>query len=121
MAISKYREYRVWQKAFELSLAIYKVTGSFPKHEVFGITSQMRRAATSIVANIAEGAGRKADGDFARFLTIARGSANELETFLLITQKLGYVPENQAEKLLQNCAQVLKMLTAFHRKLKANR
>ncbi len=94
-----YRDLRVWQEAVELALTVYRATMTFPKHELYGLTSQMRRAAVSISSNIAEGKGHSSDGDFGRFLFHARGSLLELQTQIVIAQGLEYLTEEQAAKL----------------------
>ncbi len=96
-----FRDLRIWQEGVELALAIYRITGAFPKHELYGLTSQMRRAAVSISSNIAEGKGHHSDGDFRRFLFHARGSLLELQTQIVIAQGLEYLTEGQATKLTQ--------------------
>ena len=88
-----FKDLRVWSKAHSLTIDVYKATRPFPKEELFGITSQMRRAASSIGANIAEGTGRKSDGELTRFLHIARGSAAELEYHLLLAHDLDLLSE----------------------------
>jgi len=88
---------RTWQKALELVRDIYKATESFPKHELFALTAQMRRAAVSIPSNIAEGAARSSKREFLNYFSIARGSLSELETQILISKELGYI---QDEKFL---------------------
>jgi four helix bundle protein len=98
---SSYRELRIWQEAVKLALAVYRATVVFPKHELYGLTSQMRRAAVSIPSNIAEGKGHRSDGDFGRFLFHARGSLLELQTQILIAQGLEYLTEDEAAKLTQ--------------------
>jgi four helix bundle protein len=90
---SSYRDLRIWKEATELALVIYRATMAFPKHELYGLTSQMRRAAVSISSNIAEGKGHHSDGDFRRFLLHARGSLLELQTQIVIAQGLAGVPE----------------------------
>jgi four helix bundle protein len=100
----------VWNMAIELVISIYKVTESFPKEEKFGLTSQIRRAAVSISANIAEGAARQTSKEFAQFLSIAQGSASEVETELLIAQRLGYLNEElylQQRKMLDSVGRML--------------
>ena len=92
----KHQGLLVWQQAMVLVKSVYAVTTDFPKHEVFGLTSQMRRAAISVPSNIAEGAGRASKKEFLQFLPIARGSLNELDTQLLIAKDLGYLNETDA-------------------------
>ena len=87
-----FKELRVWAKAHELTLVIYQKTRGFPKEEMYGLTSQLRRAAVSVGANIAEGCGRRSDGEMKRFLQIARGSANEVEYHLLLAKDLRFLP-----------------------------
>lgn len=96
---SSYRELRIWQEAVKLTLAIYRATTTFPKHELYGLSSQMRRAAVSIPSNIGEG--HRSDGDFGRFLFHARGSLLELQTQIVIAQGLEYLTEDQATELTQ--------------------
>ena len=89
--IKSHKDLRVWQESIDLVTEIYRLTESYPKEEVYGLTSQMRRAAVSIPSNIAEGAGRNSSKEFVQFLHIALGSIAELETQLIISQKLGFV------------------------------
>jgi four helix bundle protein len=96
---SSYRDLRIWREAVDLALAIYRITMAFPKHELYGLTSQMRRAAVSISSNIAEGKGHSSDGDFGRFLFHARGSLLELQTQVVIAQGLDYLSTAQATDL----------------------
>ncbi|MGA8538430.1 MAG: four helix bundle protein [Terriglobales bacterium] len=93
------RDLRIWQEAVDLALVMYRATAEFPKHELYGLTSQMRRAAVSISSNIAEGKGHNSDGDFSRFLFHARGSLLELQTQIVIAGGLGYLSEEQAVSL----------------------
>jgi four helix bundle protein len=97
-----YRDLRIWQEAVDLALDIYRVTAAFPKHELYGLTSQMRRAAVSISSNIAEGKGHSSDGDFGRFLFHARGSLLELQTQIVIASGLDYLTKEKAGSLTQN-------------------
>lgn len=85
-----YRDLKIWQRAIELSVAVYKLTGQFPSEELFGLTSQLRRAAVSVASNIAEGYGRATKGEFRQFVGIARGSILEVQTQLVIAKELGY-------------------------------
>jgi four helix bundle protein len=89
-AVESFRELVVWQRAIELSVAIYKLTSAFPREEIYGLTSQLRRASVSIASNIAEGQGRCSPGEFRQFLGIARGSNLEVQTQLVIAAKLDY-------------------------------
>lgn len=117
---SSYRQLSVWQKAFELSCKIYELTKMFPKEEMFGLTSQMRRSSVSIPSNIAEGKGRGSDKDFIRFLYIAKGSGNELETQILLAEKLQYIFSDKSRELQKNCEEVLKMIVALIQRLKTD-
>lgn len=108
-----FREVKVWGKAHSLVLKIYKMTRKFPKEELYGLISQMRRAGISIAANIAEGSGKKGDADFARFLQISMGSASELEYFLLLSHDLGFITKEEFEISTSDVTEIKKMLTSF--------
>ncbi|KEF34788.1 30S ribosomal protein S23 [Deinococcus sp. RL] len=114
-----YRQFVVWQKAHALTLRVYVLTHSFPADERFGLTAQLRRAAVSIPSNIAEGAGRASDTDFARFLDMAGGSANEVEYQMLLARDLGYVPELEYQTVTHQLSEVRRVLTGFRRRLKS--
>ncbi|HYW67435.1 MAG TPA: four helix bundle protein [Candidatus Dormibacteraeota bacterium] len=103
-------ELKIWQKAMDLVEACYKFSGALPKDERFGLTSQIRRAATSVPANIAEGFGRWNTREFARFLAIACGSVRELETHIVIAQRLGFAPAASAEQVLRATDELARML-----------
>jgi four helix bundle protein len=103
-----------------MTLEIYKVTGTFPREELFGLTSQMRRASASVPANIAEGCGRNSESDFARFLTIAMGSASELEYHLLLSHDLSLLDDAEYMRLSTDIGEVKRMLTVFIQKLKTS-
>jgi four helix bundle protein len=111
---------KVWDKAHELTLKIYSATKTFPREEIFGLTSQLRRACASIPANIAEGCGRSGDAELARFLVIASGSASEVEYHLLLAHDLGYLNDAEYRQLDEEVNELKRMLTAFINKLKAN-
>lgn len=115
-----FRQLRVWSEAHRLVLAIYEVTAEFPKHELYGITSQMRRCGASIAANIAEGCGRAGSGDLHRFLSTAMGSAVELEYFLLLSRDLCLVT-NRYDELNEQTRLVQRMLGSLVRKVEAGR
>lgn len=117
--VRDFRELKVWEKAHILTLAIYKVTQSFPKEEVYGLTSQMRRSAASIPANIAEGCGKGSEIDLARYMQISMGSASELEYHLLLAKDLSYLEAEKYENLNYSVIEVKKMLGPFIKKLRS--
>jgi four helix bundle protein len=108
-----FKDLRVWTKAHELTLDVYRLSRSFPADERFGLTSQIRRAASSIGANLAEGCGRRSDGEFHRFLQIARGSASELEYHLLLSRDLGILSKDDFDGLQLQVLEVERMLTSL--------
>ncbi|MGA2905315.1 MAG: four helix bundle protein [Candidatus Korobacteraceae bacterium] len=108
-----YRDLVVWQKAMDLVTAIYRITAHFPREEAYGLTSQLRRAAVSIPSNVAEGQGRRGLAEFRHLLRQASGSLMELETQVLIAERLGYVPSSEAHELLQGAAEVGKVLNGL--------
>jgi four helix bundle protein len=110
MSVSSYRELKVWQHGIENCVAIYRATGEFPKHELYGLTSQMRRAAVSIPSNIAEGHARDSTKEYLYHLSIVLGSLAELETQLIISQRLGYLADSVANEFLEHCDHVGRML-----------
>ncbi|HSH82709.1 MAG TPA: four helix bundle protein [Herpetosiphonaceae bacterium] len=114
-----FRSLKVWEKAHHLALAVYKATETFPKAEVYGLTSQMRRASASIPANVAEGCGRSGRLEFTRFLQIASGSASELEYHVLLARDLGFLSERDYTWLTREVSEVKRMLTSLIQKLKA--
>jgi four helix bundle protein len=115
-----FRELRVWEKGHRLTLAVYKTTATFPREELYGLTSQIRRSCASIPANIAEGCGRSGDAELARFLRIAMGSASELEYHLLLAHDLGLLNTLDHERLTEEVTEVKRMLTSFTKKLIAD-
>jgi four helix bundle protein len=116
-----FKKQKVWQNSHQLTLDIYKATSNFPREELYGLTNQIRRACTSIPANIAEGCGRSSEADFSRFLQIAMGSATELEYHLLLSHELGILNDIDYENLSRETIEVKQMLTSFIKKLKADR
>ena len=115
--MASYQELIVWQKSILLVKNLYQVTGTFPKEELYGLSSQMRRAAVSVPSNIAEGNGRGALADYLRFLHIARGSCYELETQLVISRELNYLNEGQYQSLTAQTEEIGRMLNAQIQKL----
>ena len=113
-----YKNLRVWQKADELAFAVYKMTRKFPKDELYGITSQLRRAAVSIPTNIVEGYARKGNKELTHFLSIAMGSLAETEYLIEFSSKLGYLSANDVSELEALRAETGKMLWQFYQKVK---
>lgn len=112
-----FQELIIWQKSHALCLKIYQVTASFPKTEVYGITSQMRRSSSSIPTNIAEGCGRRSNLDFRRFLTFAAGSASELEYQVLLSKDLEFITPEMFKLLTKDVVEIRKMIHSFCMKL----
>ncbi|MDD5289187.1 MAG: four helix bundle protein [Dehalococcoidales bacterium] len=115
-----FRKLSVWEKAHLLTIDVYRLTSSFPNSELYGLTSQIRRACVSVPANIAEGCGREGENDFARFLQIALGSASELEYHLLLAHDLNLLNETNFGNLESRVTEVKRMLTSLIQKLKAD-
>ncbi|MGC9319899.1 MAG: four helix bundle protein [Armatimonadota bacterium] len=105
-----FRDLAVWQRAVDVAVGVYEPTKSYPKWELYGLTSQMRRSAASVPANIAEGRGRHGDGDFLRFLYIAAGSLAELETLIELSRRLGYATNEELGSLEGSVEEVGRML-----------
>ena len=116
--MQSFRELVVWQKGHELTLAVYRATKDFPSAERYGLTSQTRRAAASIGANIAEGCGRDGGPDFARFLQLAMGSASEVEYHLLLARDLDLLTDETHDKLAKNTIEVKRMLSSLIKKVR---
>lgn len=112
-----FRELKVWEKAHHLAVAVYRVTAAFPDREAYGVTAQIRRTAVSIPSNIAEGCGRRGDAELAHFLSIAMGSASELEYQVLLATELGFLAATASNELGSQVVEVKRMLAAFLQKL----
>jgi four helix bundle protein len=119
--LKDFRELRVWQKAHEMVLTSYKLTNEFPKPELFGLTSQIRRCSASVPANIAEGCGRVGNTELHRFLQIACGSVSELEYHFLLAKDLGYIAGQQYMSVQKQLLELKKMLVALTRKVGSER
>ena len=117
VAVSSYRDLRVWQDAMTLAVACYELTRGFPKEEMFGMSSQIRRSSASIAANIAEGHGRELTRSFIQYLRMAQGSLKELETHLLLAERVRIATAAKTTELLQECESLGKMLRAYIRSL----
>lgn len=116
-----YRELQVWGKAHQLTLDVYKSTKDFPTEERYGLTSQIRRSSASIAANLAEGCGRRSDGEMARFVQIAMGSGAELSYHLLLARDLSLLGSATYDRLYAEIMEVMRMLSAFSTRLKQSR
>ena len=108
-----YRDLQVWTKAHSLTLELYRLSRVFPRDEIYGITAQLRRAAASIGANLAEGCGRRGNSEFARFVKIALGSASELDYHLLLCRDLKLMEESNYQRVSEDLVAVRKMLTSL--------
>jgi four helix bundle protein len=117
--IRTFKDLLVWQKAMRLSVEVYRLTRNYPDHERYGLTAETRKTSRSVPYNIAEGHKRKSTADYIRFLSIAAGSAAELETQLLLADQLGYLKEGAGEVVLALHAEVERMLEALIRSLRA--
>lgn len=109
----KFQDLQIWHRSHALTLEIYQATKSFPKEEVYGLTSQMQRSSSSIPTNIAEGCGRNSNPDFARFLTIAMGSSAELEYQLILSRDLDYISLADFNTLFDDLTEIRKMINNF--------
>jgi four helix bundle protein len=118
--MESYQELKVWQKAREVVVEIYRITKEFPRDEIYGLVSQMRRAAVSVPSNIAEGWGRTSTKDYIRFLKIARGSILELETQIIISCDLEYINEEIKDKLINGVGETGKMINGLIKSLNPN-
>jgi four helix bundle protein len=116
-AITAYRDLRVWQAAMDLAALCYGVTREFPRDEMYGMTSQIRRASVSVATNIAEGHGRESTGSFVQFPRVSQGSLKELETPFLIANRVGVASKAQVERILDICGEVGRMLRGLIRML----
>src|SRR5208282_1209161 len=114
-----YKDLRVWDEAHRLTLSVYKATQGFPKEERFGLTSQLRRASASIAANLAEGCGRRSDGEMARYIQIAMGSGAELSYHLLLARDLGFLENEEYAGLSSAVDRVMKMLSVLSGKIRS--
>lgn len=121
MDIKSYRDLLVWQKAMDLVTESYMLSAKLPKTEIYGLASQIQRAAVSIPANVAEGHGRDHLGDYLHHLSIANGSLMELETHLLLCARLSYIPPKEIEGFLERTGEVSRMLSGLTRSLKHSR
>ncbi len=115
-----FRDLSVWRKAHQLTLAIYRAMAGFPRQEIYGLTSQVRRSAASVCANLAEGCGRGGNAEFARFVQVAMGSASETEYHLLLAHDLGHLDDAAHRALDAHVVEVIRMLAALLRKVRSD-
>ena len=115
--IQSYRDLKVWQQAMDLAEECYRLTRQFPKDELYGMTSQVRRSAASVAANIAEGHGRNSRGEYAKFLRVAQGSLKELETHLILAARVGLISNSLIAQVLKDSEGLGKMLRALIRSI----
>ena len=115
-----FRKLKVWECSHQFTLKIYELTRRFPKEEMFGLTSQLRRAVVSVELNLAEGCGRGSDDDFNRFVVMAIGSASEVECLLLLTRDLKLIPAIEGQQMLAECLAIKRMLIALSQKLRGS-
>ena len=113
-----FKKYDIWKLSHELTLEIYLITNSFPKEEIYGLTSQIRRSSSSIPTNISEGCGRDSDLEFNRFITIALGSASETEYLIILAKDLTYIEDNQANILIEKVNIIKRKTHQLKQKLK---
>jgi four helix bundle protein len=118
--IDSYKDLVVWQQAMDLAVAVYEITKAWPKDELYGLTAQARRAATSVPANIAEGYGRESRASYQQFLRVAQGSLKELETHLMIAERVGIVSSVTVQPLMTLSESVGKLLRLLIRKLSSD-
>jgi len=116
--VRNYRDLKVWERAHQLTLSLYKATSGFPKTEIYALTSQIRRAAASIGANLAEGCGRRTEREFGRFILIAMGSASELDYHLLLAHDLHLLQSSDYDRHQSDLTEIRRMLTSLFLKLK---
>jgi len=114
--LKDYRQLKVWQRSHQVVLSVYAATKNFPKEELYGLTSQLRRAAASVPANLAEGCGRDSEAELKRFLDIAHGSAAELDYHLLLARESSYLGALQHEQIAAELSEIKRMLGAFSRR-----
>ena len=117
--MQNYKELKVWEKAHSFTLQVYEATRLFPKEEIYSLTNQLRRASSSIPANIAEGCGKSSQLEFAHYLNIALGSANESEYYLILSKDLKYLVEELFDRLFKNINEVKGMLISLINKVRA--
>ena len=112
-----YKKLKIWKESVDFSVQIYKLTATFPKEEIYGLTNQLRRASVSVPSNIAEGSKRSTKKDFKHFLTIAHGSGAEVETQLLISKELNFINEKKYSELVAKLDEIMRMIAVFSKSI----
>jgi four helix bundle protein len=120
LKIKNYQELNIWKRSVEIAIEIYNISKNFPKEELYGLTSQIRRASVSISSNIAEGFNRYHNKEFRQFLYISLGSCAEVETQLFIAQRLNYVDQEKSSKLIKELGEIGKMINSLIKKINGN-
>ena len=120
MTVNYYTDLKVWQRSMDLAVMIYQTVRSLPKEELYGLSDQMRRSVVSIPSNIAEGQQRKSLKEYIHFLYVAKGSLGELETQVLLSERMGYFTALQANQIKTECTEIGKMLNSLIKKLQAS-
>jgi four helix bundle protein len=115
-----FKELKIWNRSMDMVVEVYKATAKFPNEEKYGITAQIRKSAVSVPSNIAEGAGKNSDRDFVRFLSIAQGSSYELQTQLILSQRLGFMEKESCNALVNDISEIQKMNYRFQESLGGN-
>ena len=118
MGMHNFRELKIWQRSMTLAEEVYKATSTFPKEEIYGLTSQLRRCAVSVPSNISEGSGRATNRQFKHFLEFSMGSCNEIQTQIDLANRFKYVTKEENERIIDEALQVYKMILAFYNSLK---
>jgi four helix bundle protein len=117
---ASFKDLRVWQEAMRFTVEVYRATAQFPRHELYGLTNQLRRAAVSIPSNIAEGKGHRSDREFGNFLHHSRGSLSEVQTQLMIAKELQYISSEEAQRILASADAIGKSLNSLINSLREN-
>ena len=120
MGMHNFRELKIWQRAMDLAVEVYKIVDTFPKEEKYGLSAQAKKSAVSVPSNISEGAGRATNNQFKYFLEISMGSNNELQTQLELARRFNYITQEVTDKIIDEAIQVYKMTLAFYNTLAPN-
>lgn len=114
MGMHNFRELKVWQRSMNLAEDVYKITAGFPREEIYGLSSQLKRCAVSVPSNISEGAGRESNPQFKHFLEYSMGSCNEIQTQVELSVRFNYINKETGDKIIDEAGQVYRMIVAFY-------